>query len=90
MATVWFVILAAMLAVYAVLDGYDSALARSICGWPGHIRSGGTVLSAIGPLWDGNEVWLIAVGGVLFFAFPLVYASSFSGLYWPYFSCCGC
>jgi len=41
------------------------------------------VLRAIGPVWDGNEVWLIAAGGALFFAFPLLYASSFSGFYLP-------
>jgi cytochrome d ubiquinol oxidase subunit II len=41
------------------------------------------ILQAIGPVWDGNEVWLIAAGGTLFFAFPLLYASSFSGFYLP-------
>ena len=40
-----------------------------------------TVLRSIGPVWDGNEVWLLAGGGTLFFAFPLLYASSFSGFY---------
>ena len=40
-------------------------------------------MRAIGPVWDGNEVWLIAAGGTLFFAFPAVYASSFSGFYLP-------
>ncbi|MGH9823846.1 MAG: cytochrome d ubiquinol oxidase subunit II, partial [Blastocatellia bacterium] len=38
---------------------------------------------AIGPVWDGNEVWLLAAGGTLYFAFPLLYASSFSGFYLP-------
>ena len=42
-----------------------------------------TVLRAIGPVWDGNEVWLLAAGGTLYFAFPLLYASSFSGFYLP-------
>src|SRR5262249_6681484 len=41
------------------------------------------ILRAIGPLWDGNEVWLLAAGGTLYFAFPAVYASSFSGFYLP-------
>jgi hypothetical protein len=40
-------------------------------------------IRAIGPAWDGNEVWLLAAGGTLFFAFPLLYASSFSGFYMP-------
>ena len=42
-----------------------------------------TLLRAIGPVWDGNEVWLLAAGGTLYFAFPLLYASSFSGFYLP-------
>src|ERR1700722_17736214 len=41
------------------------------------------VLRAIGPVWDGNEVWLLAAGGTLYFTFPLLYASSFSGFYLP-------
>ena len=41
------------------------------------------MLRAIGPVWDGNEVWLLAAGGTLYFAFPLLYASSFSGFYLP-------
>jgi len=41
------------------------------------------ILRAIGPVWDGNEVWLVAAGGTLYFAFPLLYASSFSGFYLP-------
>jgi cytochrome d ubiquinol oxidase subunit II len=44
-----------------------------------------TIIRAIGPVWDGNEVWLIAAGGTLFFTFPLLYASSFSGFYLPVF-----
>jgi hypothetical protein len=42
-----------------------------------------TVLRSIGPVWDGNEVWLLAGGGTLYFAFPALYASSFSGFYLP-------
>src|SRR5207245_11119041 len=41
------------------------------------------VLASIGPVWDGNEVWLIAVGGTMYFAFPALYASGFSGFYLP-------
>ena len=41
------------------------------------------MLRAIGPVWDGNEVWLLAAGGTLYFAFPLLYASGFSGFYLP-------
>ena len=81
METLWFVILATMLAVYTVLDGYDFGVGALHLIVARTEKERGIVLSAIGPLWDGNEVWLIATGGVLFFAFPLVYASSFSGLY---------
>lgn len=81
MATVWFVILAVMLAVYTVLDGYDFGVGALHLYVARGDRERRTVLNAIGPLWDGNEVWLIATGGVLFFAFPIVYASAFSGLY---------
>ena len=81
MEIVWFAIVSAMLAVYAVLDGFDfgvGVLHRLVARTDEERR---TVLAAIGPIWDGNEVWLIAAGGVLFVAFPNVYATAFSGFY---------
>ena len=81
MEAVWFAIVSAMLAVYAVLDGFDfgvGILHRFVARTDEERR---TVLAAIGPIWDGNEVWLIAAGGVLFVAFPKVYATAFSGFY---------
>jgi cytochrome d ubiquinol oxidase subunit II len=81
MEAVWFAIVSAMLAVYAVLDGFDfgvGILHRFVARNDDERR---TVLAAIGPIWDGNEVWLIAAGGVLFLAFPSVYATGFSGFY---------
>jgi cytochrome d ubiquinol oxidase subunit II len=81
MEVVWFAIVSAMLAVYAVLDGFDfgvGAIHRIVARTNEERRS---VLAAIGPVWDGNEVWLIAAGGVLFVAFPRVYATAFSGFY---------
>lgn len=83
MATAWFVLLAFMLTVYVVLDGFD--LGAGILH-PLITRSdedSRTVIAAIGPVWDGNEVWLIASGGLLVFAFPAVYAAAFSGFYLP-------
>ncbi len=77
----WFVIVSGMLAAYAVLDGFDfgvGAIHRIVARNDEERR---TVLAAIGPVWDGNEVWLIAAGGVLFMAFPNVYATAFSGFY---------
>ncbi len=81
MGFIWFWIVAAMLAAYVVLDGFDlgvgilqPVLARSE---PDHQ----IMLRSIGPVWDGNEVWLLAGGGTLYFAFPALYASAFSGFY---------
>jgi cytochrome d ubiquinol oxidase subunit II len=83
METLWFVLVALMLTAYVVLDGFDLG-AGAI-----HLFAARTdeerraILSAIGPVWDGNEVWLLAAGGTLYFAFPALYASSFSGFYLP-------
>jgi cytochrome d ubiquinol oxidase subunit II len=79
--TTWFCLLAFMIAMYVVLDGFDlgvGALHR-ILGRNDAERDEATGL--IGPVWDGNEVWLIAAGGVLFLGFPKAYAASFSGFY---------
>jgi cytochrome d ubiquinol oxidase subunit II len=83
MATLWYAIVTAMLAAWAVLDGLDfgAGLAHFFVARTESER--GVVLGAIGPIWDGNEVWLIASGGVLVFAFPRAYAAAFSGLYLP-------
>jgi len=81
MDTVWFVIVTAMLGVYVVLDGFDfgvGILHRLVARTDEERRA---VLAAIEPVWDGNEVWLIASGGVLFLAFPRTYAAAFSGFY---------
>ncbi|HEY4427035.1 MAG TPA: cytochrome d ubiquinol oxidase subunit II [Solirubrobacteraceae bacterium] len=81
MTTVWFCLLAFMITVYVVLDGFDlgvGALHR-ILARDAAEREEATAL--IGPVWDGNEVWLIAAGGVLFLGFPKAYAAAFSGLY---------
>jgi len=83
METVWFVLVALMLTAYVVLDGFDlGAGVISLLVARTH-EERRVVLRAIGPVWDGNEVWLLAAGGALFFAFPLLYASSFSGFYLP-------
>jgi cytochrome d ubiquinol oxidase subunit II len=77
----WFAIVSGMLAVYTVLDGFDfgaGILHRFVARTDEERR---TVFAAIGPVWDGNEVWLIAAAGVLFLAFPSVYSAAFSGFY---------
>jgi cytochrome d ubiquinol oxidase subunit II len=83
MATLWFMIVAVMVAAYVLLDGFDlgaGAVHLLIAKTDDERR---TILRAIGPVWDGNEVWLLAAGGALYCAFPLLYASSFSGFYLP-------
>lgn len=83
MESFWFAAIAVMLAVYVVLDGFDlgAGVAHLVVARDAGERS--RVIQAIGPFWDGNEVWLIAAGGVLVFAFPRLYASSFSGFFLP-------
>ena len=83
MSSLWFVIVAVMFAVYAVLDGFDLGvgIVYLFAGRTDADRR--TLLASIGPVWDGNEVWLLAGGGTLFFAFPAAYASGFSGFYLP-------
>src|SRR6266571_7306120 len=83
MQTLWFILIGFMLTMYVVLDGFDLG-AGAIHLWAAKTdEERRLILQAIGPVWDGNEVWLIAAGGTLFFAFPVLYASSFSGFYLP-------
>jgi cytochrome d ubiquinol oxidase subunit II len=79
----WFILLGVLLAGYAVLDGFDLGVGILHPLAKGdHERR--IFINAIGPIWDGNEVWLITFGGALFAAFPEAYATIFSGFY-PYF-----
>ncbi len=81
MDATWFFILVFMLTAYAVLDGFDFGAGIIHLFVARTDRERQAVLAAIAPLWDGNEVWLIASGGVFVFAFPRAYAAAFSGLY---------
>jgi cytochrome bd ubiquinol oxidase subunit II len=81
MQTAWFWFLAAMITMYVVLDGFDVGAGALNLLIARNETERGEVPAAIGPVWNGNEVWLIAGGGVLFMAFPKAYASAFSGLY---------
>jgi len=83
MEILWFSIVAFMIIMYVVLDGFDlgAGIIHLIAARTNAERR--MVLNAIGPVWDGNEVWLLAAGGTLYFAFPRLYASSFSGFYLP-------
>lgn len=79
--TLWFVLFVAIIGGYVVLDGFDLGVGILLpfVARTDHERR--VMLNSIGPVWDGNEVWLVLGGGALFAAFPLVYASLFSGLY---------
>ena len=83
METVWFICVASMVVMYVLLDGFDLGAGAIHLFAARNERERRTIIRAIGPVWDGNEVWLIAAGGTLFFAFPLLYASGFSGFYLP-------
>src|SRR5882724_6217788 len=83
MLFMWFWLVAIMITAYVVLDGFDlgaGVLHLFIAKTDQERRS---VIRTIGPVWDGNEVWLLAGGGTLYFAFPMLYASAFSGFYLP-------
>ncbi|HZL14984.1 MAG TPA: cytochrome d ubiquinol oxidase subunit II [Verrucomicrobiae bacterium] len=77
----WFVLIGVLLVGYAILDGFDLGVGMQ------HLTTARTdderriLMNSIGPVWDGNEVWLITAGGALFAAFPKVYATVFSGFY---------
>ncbi|TAK63420.1 MAG: cytochrome d ubiquinol oxidase subunit II [Bacteroidetes bacterium] len=83
METLWFIIVAFMLAMYVILDGFDLGAGVIHLLVTKSEKERETIIKAIGPVWDGNEVWLLAAGGALYSAFPLLYASSFSGFYLP-------
>src|SRR5579862_9163675 len=83
METFWFMIVAVMLAAYVILDGFDLGAGAIYLYAARTSQERRMILRAIGPVWDGNEVWLLAAGGTLYFAFPQLYASGFSGFYLP-------
>jgi cytochrome d ubiquinol oxidase subunit II len=80
LATIWFILVGVLLTGYAILDGFDLGVGiiHLFARKDEHRR---LFLNAIGPVWDGNEVWLVTGGGALFAAFPEAYATAFSGFY---------
>src|SRR5215471_8752412 len=83
METIWFTIVSVMIAAYVVLDGFDLGAGILYLWAARDVNERRKVLHSIGPVWDGNEVWLLAAGGTLYFAYPQLYASAFSGFYLP-------
>lgn len=78
---VWFALLGVLLAGYAILDGFDLGVGMMHNLIARDDRERRLVMNTIGPIWDGNEVWLVTFGGALFAAFPEAYATVFSGFY---------
>ena len=81
--TLWFLVVGALFSGYAILDGFDLGAGA----W--HLflkqeKSRRIALNAVGPVWDGNEVWLVIGGGALFAGFPVLYATMFSAMYIPF------
>ncbi|GAB1350770.1 cytochrome d ubiquinol oxidase subunit II [Ignavibacteriales bacterium] len=81
--TIWFILIGVLLSGYGILDGFDLGVGSL------HLLTRSDLdrrilLNSIGPVWDGNEVWLVTGGGALFAAFPDVYATAFSGFYIPF------
>lgn len=85
MNALWFALASILLAGYVILDGFDFGAGALHLLVARTDRQRREVLAAIGPFWDGNEVWLLAAGGVLFLAFPKVLGAGLSGLYLPVF-----
>jgi cytochrome bd ubiquinol oxidase subunit II len=83
MGFIWFWLVAIMLVGYVVLDGFDLGVGVLHLLLTRNDAERQMTIRSIGPVWDGNEVWLLAGGGTLYFAFPLLYASAFSGFYLP-------
>ena len=78
--TIWFLLVAVLLVGYAILDGFDLGVGV-LHLFTKNEEEKRININAIGPVWDGNEVWLLTGGGALFAAFPVVYATVFSGFY---------
>jgi cytochrome d ubiquinol oxidase subunit II len=78
--TIWFLLIGALLSGYAILDGFDLGVGMLHLFVKGD-KERRIMINSIGPVWDGNEVWLVTGGGALFAAFPHVYATVFSGFY---------
>ncbi len=79
----WFIVLGFFLGGYAILDGFDLGVGiLHLTARNDHERR--LIINSIGPIWDGNEVWLVVFGGAMFAAFPEAYATVFSGFYWAF------
>jgi cytochrome bd ubiquinol oxidase subunit II len=78
---IWWLLVGVLLIGFAITDGFDLGVATLLPFTAKNDQERRVVINSIGPVWDGNQVWLITAGGALFAAWPLVYAAAFSGLY---------
>src|SRR5678816_2159046 len=78
---VWFVLIAVLWSGYFLLEGFDFGVGMLLPFVPRTERERGAMFQSIGPVWDGNEVWLVVAGAAIFAAFPAWYATMFSGFY---------
>ena len=83
--TVWFLLIAVLWIGYFILEGFDFGVGMLLKQVSSNEADRRAVLTTLGPLWDGNEVWLLVAGGATFAAFPEWYATLFSGFYLPLF-----
>src|SRR4051794_37165720 len=83
LTTVWFILIAVLWAGYFILEGFDFGVGMLLPVLGRDDRERRVLINTIGPVWDGNEVWLITAGGAMFAAFPEWYATLFSGFYLP-------
>ncbi|MER7168983.1 cytochrome d ubiquinol oxidase subunit II [Micromonospora sp. NPDC000207] len=83
LTTVWFLLIAGLFTGYFILEGFDFGVGMLLPALGRNDRERRVMINTIGPVWDGNEVWLITAGGAMFAAFPEWYATLFSGFYLP-------
>jgi cytochrome d ubiquinol oxidase subunit II len=79
---IWWVLVCVLLIGFAVMDGFDMGVATLLPFIARNDKQRRVLIHAIGPTWEGNQVWFITAGGALFAAWPMVYATAFSGFYW--------
>ncbi|SIM71739.1 cytochrome d ubiquinol oxidase subunit II [Micromonospora cremea] len=83
LTTIWFLLIAVLFTGYFILEGFDFGVGMLLPVLGRDDRERRVLINTIGPVWDGNEVWLITAGGAMFAAFPEWYATLFSGFYLP-------
>ena len=79
---IWWVLIGVLFIGFAILDGYDLGTANLLPFMSKNDTERRIMINAVAPHWDGNQVWLVTAGGALFAAWPIVYATAFSGFYW--------